>query len=49
MLISIEEFYQKNKLDNSFNEKKYLLLYPETKDFYQFDEYAKKIRDFYYK
>lgn len=35
MLISIEEFYQKNKLDNSFNEKKYLLLYPETKDFYQ--------------
>jgi hypothetical protein len=35
MTISIEEFYQKNKLDNSFNEEQYLLLYPETKDFYQ--------------
>lgn len=35
MLISIEEFYKKNKIDNSFDEKQYLLSYPETENFYQ--------------
>lgn len=35
MTIRIEEFYQTNTLDESFDEKLYLETYPDTKDFYQ--------------
>ena len=35
MTISIQEFYQKNKVDADFDETFYQIAYPETKDFYQ--------------
>ena len=34
-MISIEEFYQSNKVSKYFDEKKYLLDNPEVKNFYQ--------------
>ena len=35
MTISIEKFYQKNRVDDDFDEVFYQEQYPETKDFYQ--------------